>query len=89
MEKNDDHGIQKGLEELNINDESIKNEEVSTSLSKDWARVKDHPTEQVIGDIGEGDKTRRALNKFQSNFAYISIVELKNTQEVLEDECWV
>ena len=44
---------------------------------------------QVIGDIGEGVKTRRALNEFQSNFAYISIVEPENTQENLEDECWV
>ena len=60
LEKNDDHDIQKGLEELNINEESIKDDEASTSLPKDWTRVKDHPIEQVIGDIGEGVKTRRA-----------------------------
>ena len=43
----------------------------------------------MIGDIGEGVKTRRALNEFQNNFAYISIVERKSTKEALEDECWV
>ena len=89
LEKNDDYGIQKGLEKLNINEESIKDEEASNSLRKDWARVKDHSIEQVIRDIGEGVKTRRALNEFQNNFAYISIVEPKNTQEALEHECWV
>ena len=76
MKKNDNHAIQKGLEKLNINKESIKIEEASISLTKDWVRVKDHSIEQVIGDIGERVKTRRALNEFQSKFAYISIVEL-------------
>ena len=77
------------MEELKINEETIKNEEASTSLPKDWARIKNHPIEQVIGEIGEGVKTRQALNEFQSNFAYISIVEPKNTKEALEDESWV
>ena len=88
MKKNDNHAIQKGLEKLNINKESIKIEEASISLTKDWVRVKDHPIEQVIGDIGEGVKTRRTLNAFQSNFAYISVVEPKNTQEALKDKYW-
>ena len=64
LEKNDDQDIQKGLEQLNINEESIKREETSTSLPKDWAKIKDHPIEQVIGHIREGVKIRRALNEF-------------------------
>ena len=52
LEKSDDHGIQKGLEELNINEESIKSEEASTLLPKDWKKVKDHPIEQIIENIG-------------------------------------
>ena len=89
LKKEDNQDIQKGLEEMNINEDSIEKEETHTSLPKDWARVKNHPIEQVIGEIGEGVKTRRALNEYQSNYAYISIVEPKNTKEALEDESWV
>ena len=74
---------------MNIKEESIEKEETYTLLPKDWAKIKDHPIEQVIGEIGEGVKTRRALNECQSNFTYISIVEPKNTKEALEDESWV
>ena len=49
LEKDDNQDIQKGLEEMNIKEESIEKEETHTSLPKDWANIKDHPIEQVIG----------------------------------------
>ena len=69
--------------------EETRVKEDSNALPKDWVNVKDHPKELVIGKIDDGMKTKRALNEFQSNFSYISIVEPKNNKEALEDECWV
>ncbi|MBN8157159.1 hypothetical protein J0J30_24525, partial [Vibrio vulnificus] len=54
-----------------------------------WVSIKDHPIEQVIGNIGDKVRTRRGLNEQMSNVAFVSLVEPKNIKEALEDEHWV
>ena len=59
------------------------------SLLKNWINVKNHPLEQVIGDVKEGVKTRKAHNEFQNHYAFISQIEPKNVLEAIEDESWM
>src|SRR3954464_15770969 len=59
-------------------EESIsKNEE----LPKAWTNVKDHPIDNIIGDISKGVTTRSRISNFCHHFAFVSQVEPKNTKD--------
>ena len=54
---------------------------------------KNHPVQDVIGDINEGVQTHRkaSVNYLDmiSNLCFVSKIEPKNVQEALNDEYWV
>src|SRR4051812_39401699 len=67
-------------------EESIsKNEE----LPKAWTNVKDHPIDNIIGNISKGVTTRSRISNFCHHFAFVSQVEPKNTKDALLDEHWL
>ena len=54
-----------------------------------WKEVPNHPHEQVIGEIKSGVQTRRQLEKYIANVAFISKLEPKNINEACDDEFWL
>ena len=50
---------------------------------------KDHPLEQIMGDIALGVLTRNQLANFCFFSAFISQLEPKKYQEALKDNNWV
>ena len=51
--------------------------------------IKDHPIDQVIGDIYEGVKTRNRILNEVTFSAFISEIEPSNMEEALFDNDWM
>jgi hypothetical protein len=54
-----------------------------------WKSSKDHPIDNILGDISKGVMTRSRISNFCSHFAFVSQVEPKNAKEALIDEFWL
>ena len=50
--------------------------------------LKDHPIENILGNIESIVRTRNQLNKM-SNVAFISTIEPKNPKEASSDDSWI
>ncbi|GKV30776.1 hypothetical protein SLEP1_g39556 [Rubroshorea leprosula] len=91
----DDAGeIQTRFGELHLEENSGKeegsqkqNDVPYQDFPKTWKFKKDHPKDQIIGDIENGVTTRSHFD-FVNNFAFISHIEPKNVNDALEDENW-
>jgi hypothetical protein len=51
--------------------------------------VHGHPKDLIIGEIEHGVSTRSKLKNICNNMAFLSQIELKNINEVIEDELWI
>jgi hypothetical protein len=67
--------------------ESIYQENIP--LPPVWKEVPNHPHEQIIGEIKSGVQTRRQLEKYIANIAFISKIEPKNINEACDDKFWL
>ncbi|KAL8088588.1 hypothetical protein AgCh_038388 [Apium graveolens] len=59
------------------------------SFPKATWTMKNHPPEQVIGDISDGLKTRKGTANFCAYAAFLAQEEPKNVEKALEDENWI
>ena len=59
------------------------------SLPPAWKSSKDHPIDNILGDISKGVMTRSKIRNFYHHFAFVSQVEPKNAKEALIDEFWL
>lgn len=50
-------------------------------LPRSWRFVRDHPQDQIIGDISQGVRTRKATRETCEFSAFISQIEPKNFEE--------
>ncbi|CAH9110852.1 unnamed protein product [Cuscuta epithymum] len=57
-------------------------------LPKAFKHLKDHPSENIIGDISKGVRTRGNIN-LCAYYAFISQFEPKNIEEALSDDEWI
>jgi len=80
----DDEIIDPILDE--IEDISIKND--GYTLPKDFVEVRDHPHQNVIGNISDNVRTRSQLNLF-THVAFTSSLEPKNIKDALLDDSWI
>jgi hypothetical protein len=75
-------------EDVNIQTDTSQQKEAKSPL-----RIirKNHPENQIIGDINEGVQTRRKLIKDteQSHVAFLSMIEPTNFEEARKEEDWV
>ncbi|WVZ21878.1 hypothetical protein V8G54_000422 [Vigna mungo] len=55
----------------------------------EWKVSKNVSTDNIIGDISRGVSTRRQLNQFYMNVAFVSKIELKKIEDALRDENWM
>ena len=66
-----------------------RKEDQHDDLPKTWKFVRDHPIDQVIGDLIQGVRTRWALKETCEYATYISQLEPKNFKEVKNEESWI
>jgi hypothetical protein len=75
-------------EDVNIQTDTSQQKEAKSPL-----RIirKNHPENQIIGDINEGVQTRRKLIKDtkQSHVAFLSMIEPTNFEEARKEEDWI
>ena len=75
-------------EDVNIQTDTSQQKEAKSPL-----RIirKNHPENQIIGDINEGVQTRRKLIKDteQSHVAFISMTEPTNFEEASQEDNWI
>ena len=60
--------------------------ESSQYLPKDWKFVINHPQDQITGNPSSGVRTKSSLRNIYNNLAFISQIEPKNINDVLDDE---
>jgi len=63
-------------------------QEISPSSPHDWITTRDHPLENVLGDIRKGVSTRSQVSNFCGFTAFVSQIEPKTIKEVIVDEFW-
>ncbi|GJX69213.1 retrovirus-related pol polyprotein from transposon TNT 1-94 [Tanacetum coccineum] len=86
----DDVGEEEAIENnINVvNNNNIEDESVEVDEVTNIKESKNHPLEQVIGNLNR--RTLRSQAQNQSNFfCFISTIEPKNINEALGDESWV
>src|SRR5204862_3874879 len=71
-----------------INEEDVVNIEQNTNPPSELVELRDHPHEQVIGDITQGVRTRNQLGLY-SDCVFISEFEPKNIKEAIFDSSWL
>jgi hypothetical protein len=50
---------------------------------------RDHPLDQIIGDIQKGVQTRSRLASFCAHYSFVSFEEPENIEKALKDSDWV
>lgn len=61
-------------------------QETSNHLPRDWTIAKDHPLDQIMGDIKMGVTTRSHVNNLCKYSAFIYQIEPKSISNALHDE---
>ena len=56
---------------------------------KVWKFKSAHPSDQIIGNVQSGVKTRASLQNFENHFVLLSEIEPNNIEEVLSDNNWI
>jgi len=73
--------ISNDLDDVNIKDDDI-------SLPRAFVEVRDHPHDNILGNISDNVRTRSQLNLF-TRVAFTTIIEPKNIKDALLDEFWI
>jgi hypothetical protein len=83
----------KGNEESNhqqVNDSSSSStQDVSSQLKIHNTIAKDHPIDQIVGDINKGVQTRSCLASFCEHYSFFSCGVPTRIEEALDDPDWV
>ena len=73
------------LSQVKKNSLNEKKEESSSSVPKVWRYASSHPKDLIIGDLGQGVKTRSFINLF-NNLAFVSQIEPKSLKDAENHE---
>ena len=75
---------------LDISKSPHKENQVSTSeIHQNIREHRNHPLDQVIGDVYDKIKTRRSLQNVCAHYAFLSYIEPKKIDEAIGDENWI
>jgi hypothetical protein len=94
----ENHQSQQNDEVVDAHDQDISSHSVpphvSTSNSQMVSRIhhsimKDHPIDQVVGDISKGVQTHSCIASFCEHFSFVSCMEPNRVDEALLDVDWV
>ncbi|KAK7275147.1 hypothetical protein RIF29_16256 [Crotalaria pallida] len=67
---------------------STEEETQKDDLPPAWKTSKNHPIDQVIGDISQGVLTRRSIQNFCNFVSFVSQIKPDSVQKAIEDEHW-
>lgn len=76
-------------EDNNFKKEKVKSPNAMDDLPLAWRTSKDHPIDNILGDITKGVTTRSKLSNLCYHFVFVSQVEPKNEKDVFIDEYWL
>jgi len=62
---------------------------INSRLPREWRVPRNLSLDNVIGQVQKGVSTRRSLNHFCENMAFVSQVEPKSLVDALEDSNWI
>ena len=68
---------------------SISTQELIVSQRIHHVLAKDHPVDQIIGDISKGVQTRSRIASFSEYYSFVSFLEPNRVDETLRDPDWV
>ena len=63
--------------------------QANNDLPKEWKASRNHPLDNIIGDISKGVTTRHSLKDLCNNMAFVSMIEPKNINEAIIDDHWI
>jgi hypothetical protein len=73
-----------------VNDSpSTSTQDASSQLKIHNVIVKDHPMDQIVGDINKCVQTRSRLASFCEHYSFVSCGEPTRVEEALDDPDWV
>jgi hypothetical protein len=80
-----------GINQGGAHEEKDKEEEVQQAPSTQVRSTiqRNHPMDQILGDISKGVTTRSCLANFCEHYYFISSIEPFRIEEVLQDPDWV
>ena len=93
--------IADSLEHMNIHEQDSKGNDKGNNedppeegksndaLPREWKASRDHPLDNIIGDISKGVTTRHSLKDLCNNMAFVSMIEPKNIKEAIVDDNWI
>ena len=93
--------IADSLEHMNIHEQDSKGNDKGNNedppeegksndaLPREWKTSRDHPLDNIIGDISKGVTTRHSLKDLCNNMAFVSMIEPKNIKEAIVDDNWI
>ena len=90
FDENTNHNVETNDEEdiVTLNHESTETIDELNQPNKRLRLLKDHPVENVLGNMESVVRTRNQLNNM-SNVAFISSIEPKNPKEASSDDSWI
>jgi hypothetical protein len=79
------------LDHGGAHEEHDKEEEApQVSPTQVWSTIeRNHPVDQILGDISKGVTTRSRLAKFCEHYSFVSSIEPFRVEEALQDPDWV
>jgi hypothetical protein len=90
--KDQDSNVEGNEESIHqsVNDSSSSpTQDASSQLEIHNAIAKDHPIDQIVGDINKGVQTQCRLASFCEHFSFVYCGEPTRIEEALEDPDWV
>jgi hypothetical protein len=73
-----------------VNDShSTSTQDASSQFKIHYAIAKDHPMDQIIGDINKGVQTQSHLASFCEHYSFVFCGEPNRVEEALDDLDWV
>lgn len=82
------YGVQQSDDDEVPNQES-RTEETNQGLPKEWKFAKNHPINNIIGDISKGVTTRSSLIELCNCMSFVSQFEPKSIDDAILDEHWL
>ncbi|WRX21645.1 zinc finger protein [Theobroma cacao] len=84
--KNNEESSPRRKDETESLEDLHRVENQHNDLPRSWRFVRDHPQDQIIGDISQGVRTRRVTRETCEFSAFISQIEPKNFEEAEKEE---
>jgi len=76
------------VEDNEMQEEPHEEQNPEEEPSREWRIVKDHPLDNVIGNINQGVSTRNVLRNTMNHMAFVSQIEPNCVSDAINDEHW-